>query len=162
MNQLRVLLAAAAVAVSGGAAAQVTEALVAGSAGIVGADSSTVVPLQGTVTGQPESVAFSGQARISSRLARDPDFGRPHLVVTIDLTGVSGTGTSTRAKYLVASTELVQRRVAESQKVDITFPFAKSGGAPQSAVASFLLSVDTTSGAVKSATGSIATPSLPR
>jgi hypothetical protein len=126
--------------------------------------SNSLVPLSGTVTAQPESVTFSGNARIASRLAKDPDFGAPHLVLTVDLTGVAGTGSSTHATYVISGPELVQRRLVASQRVEITFPFAKSSGAgtPQSGVASFLLDVDTTTGAVKSASGSIASPNFPR
>jgi hypothetical protein len=63
---------------------------------------------------------------------------------------------------VISGPELVQRRLTASQRVEITFPFAKTGGAPQSGVASFLLDVDTTTGAVERASGSIATPNFPR
>src|ERR687895_696327 len=52
------------------------------------------VPIRGIVSGEPESVAFSGQAQIKSRLVRDPDFSRPSLLLTIDLSSVSGVGSS--------------------------------------------------------------------
>jgi hypothetical protein len=170
MTKLRVFLALAGVMACGAAAAQTAQsaqsaASLEAAALAVPAPafaSTSLVPLTGTVSTQPESIAFSGNARIASRLAKDPDFGAPHLVLTIDLTGVAGTGSSSRAKYVISGPELVQRRLSASQRVEITFPFAKSGGAPQSGVASFLLDVDTATGAVKTASGSITSPSFPR
>jgi len=125
---------------------------------------STVVPIQGTVNGPPESVVFSGQARVSSRLAPDPDFNAPRLMLTIDLSGVSGVGSSTRAKYVISGTETVQRRLAFSHLVEIMFPFSKSNTAgassERSGVASFMLSFDLNTGAVTTATAAVATPNL--
>jgi hypothetical protein len=113
-------------------------------------------------SGQPESVSFSGQARISSRLVPDPDFGRPSILLRIDLSGLSGVGASTGARYVVSSKELVQRRLAGSHVVVINFPFTASNGAgtPQSAVASFALDFDFNTGAVTKATGTILTPNF--
>jgi hypothetical protein len=116
------------------------------------------------VSGQPESVAFSGQAQVSSRLVRDPDFGRPVLLLTVNLSTVSGVGSSTKAKYVVATEELVQRHVAPSHEVEVTFPFMKSGSTDASAartgVASFAFSFDVNTGAVTSATGKVASPNF--
>ena len=122
-----------------------------------------LVPISGIVSGQPESVAFSGQAQVNSRLAPDPDFGRPTLVFTIDLTGVSGVGSSTAEKYVISGPEIVQRGLAASHQVEITFPFVKSTmgmSATRTGVASFTLDVDVNTGAVTSATGSVASPSF--
>ena len=123
--------------------------------------SASTVSIKGIVSGQPESVSFSGNAQINSRLARDPDFNRPVLILTIDLGSVSGVGSSTRAKYVIPSKELVQRHVAPSHQVEITFPFMKSGSDGSSArtgVASFAFSFDTSTGAVTSASGNVASP----
>src|SRR5262245_58389822 len=87
----------------------------------------TLVPVSGVVTGSPESVTFSGNAKVGTRLAPDPDFGRPSLVVSIDLTGIAGVGASTRTKYAIGGPEIVQRRLAPSYTVDLTFPFYKNG-----------------------------------
>jgi hypothetical protein len=125
--------------------------------------SASGVSIRGVVTGQPESVSFSGQAQIGSRLVRDPDFGRPVLLLTIDLTGVSGVGQSTRAKYVIAGPEVVQRHFATSRSVEVTFPFMRSGSDGSSArtgVASFDLSFDSSTGAVTSAIGKVASPSF--
>jgi hypothetical protein len=125
--------------------------------------STSGVSIKGIVTGQPESVSFSGQAQIASRLVQDPDFGNPVLLLTIDLSSVSGVGQSTKAKYVVPSQELVQRHLAPSHDVEITFPFVRSGTDGLSArtgVARFALSFDPSTGAVTSATGKVASPSF--
>lgn len=125
-----------------------------------------LVPLRGIVTGSPESVSFSGDARVSSRLAKDPDFNSPRLVLTIDLRGVTGVGSMTGAKYAVWGPELVQRRVASSHTVEITFPF-KSDISPTAAtartgVASLVLDFDVNTGAVTGASGGVSSPNFPR
>lgn len=125
-----------------------------------------LVPIKGMVSGSPESVSFSGQAKVSSRFAPDPDFNRPRLVLTIDLTAIAGIGSSTGAKYVVYGPELVQRPVAASQAVEITFPF-KSSTSPAAAtartgVASFALEFDVNSGAITAASGSVSSPNFPR
>ena len=122
------------------------------------------VSIKGVVSGQPESVSFSGQAQISSRLVQDPDFGNPVLLLTVNLGSVSGVGQSTKAKYVIASQELVQRHLAPSHRVEITFPFMKSGSTDASSartgVASFAFDFDTITGAVTSATGKVASPAF--
>jgi hypothetical protein len=131
-------------AIAGGTPAQSVDAL---------------VPIAGIVSGQPESVAFSGQAQIRSRLAPDPDFGSPTFVLTIDLSGVSGVGSSTKAKYVVSTQAIVQRRVAGSHRLEVTFPFMKSDStdltSARSAVASFAVDFDVNTGAVTGATGNV-------
>lgn len=120
--------------------------------------STTLVPINGTVAGQSESVVFSGQAKVNSKLAPDPDFNRPSLVMSIDLTGLSGVGKSTKAKYVITGPENVQRGVAASQLVEFVFPFAKAGssvGSAQSGAASFALGFDTSTGVVTSASGNV-------
>jgi hypothetical protein len=116
--------------------------------------STSGVSIKGIVTGQPE---------IGSRLVRDPDFGRPVLLLTIDLSSVSGVGQSTKAKYVVPTQELVQRHLAPSHDVEITFPFMRSGSDGLSArtgVASFALSFNPSTGEVTSATGKVASPNF--
>ncbi|MFL6572319.1 MAG: hypothetical protein ACJ8G4_11235 [Burkholderiales bacterium] len=119
----------------------------------------SVVSVSGIVSGSPESVSFSGTATIGTRLAPDPDFGSPSLVVSIDLTGVSGVGSSTRTKYVISGPEIVQKRLVPSYAVDITFPFYKSGtmgtAGARSGQATFSFNVDSATGAVNGAIGSI-------
>jgi hypothetical protein len=144
-------------------AALLLVAAMAGGAPAWAAD--TLVPIAGIVSGDGESVSFSGQAQISSRIATDPDFGRPSLLLTIDLSGVSGVGSATSAKYVVRSLENVQRRVAASHRVEVTFPFTKGNDAGQlnaarSGVASFTLNFNPATGAVTSATGNVSSPAF--
>ena len=128
--------------------------------------STALVPINGTVSGQPESVVFTGQATVSSKLAPDPDFNRPSLVMTIDLTGLSGVGSSTKTKYVIAGPERTQRGVAATHLVEFVFPFAKSGtmslGSARSGVASFALGFDLNTGAVTSASGNVTSANPPR
>jgi len=119
----------------------------------------SLVSVSGIVSGTPESVSFSGTAKIGTRLAPDPDFGSPSLVVSIDLTGISGVGSSTRTKYVISGPEIVQKRLVPSYAVDITFPFFKSGtlgtSGARSGQATFSFNVDSATGAVSGAIGSI-------
>jgi hypothetical protein len=128
--------------------------------------STALVPINGTVMGQPESVVFSGQAKVNSKLALDPDFNRPSLVLTIDLSGLSGVGSSTKTKYVIAGPERTQRGVAATHLVEFTFPFARSGamslGSAQSGVASFALGFDLNTGVVTSASGNVTSANPPR
>jgi hypothetical protein len=124
----------------------------------------SAVPIKGIVSGQPESVSFSGQAQISSRLVRDPDFNKPSVLFTIDMSSVAGVGSLTKAKYVIPSGELVQRRLGATHQVDITFPFLKSGStegsSARSGVASFALSIDVNTGAITSGAGNVVSPSF--
>jgi hypothetical protein len=125
--------------------------------------STALVPVSGTVTGASESVAFSGQARVQSKLAPDPDFNRPSLVLSIDLSGVDGVGSASTAKYVISGPEIVERSLAASHQIDITFPFVKSTMgmfATRSGVASFALSFDVNTGAVTNAKGNVSTPAF--
>ena len=124
----------------------------------------SLLSVSGTVTGSPESVKFSGTAKVGTRLAPDPDFGSPNLIVSIDLTSVSGVGASTRTKYVIGGPEIVQKRLAASQVIEIVFPFYKSGtdgttGA-RAGAASVSFDVNTTTGAISSASGIIVSNTL--
>jgi hypothetical protein len=123
-----------------------------------------LVAIKGVVSGAPESVSFSGQAKVTSRLAPDPDFFKPRLVLSIDLSGVPGVGSNTGAKYVISGPELLQRHVAASHTIEITFPFR--GGAstanPRTGVASFVLDFDVNTGAVTRASGNVSSPNFPR
>jgi hypothetical protein len=88
-----------------------------------------LVPIKGVVSGSPESVNFSGDAKVLSRHAPDPDFNRPRLVLTIDLRGVAGVGSSSGATYVVYGPELIQRQLAASHTVEIAFPIKSSSSA---------------------------------
>jgi hypothetical protein len=168
MNMHRALLTAVVPALLGlsaaPAGAQDSVAVSAPSAiGAFATASSSLVPVAGVVTGTPESVTFSGQALVQSVLVQDPDFGRPSLLVTVDLSSVSGVGSSTKAKYVVAAREVVQRRLASSQRVVFTFPFSRSGTTtipPRAGVMSMAFDVDLNTGAVSRVTANVGSPPL--
>jgi hypothetical protein len=124
---------------------------------------SAAVPITGTVTGRPESVAFSGRVRIQSRLAIDPDAARrSKILLQIDLSGVTGVGVSTAATYAVPAREVVFRKLAASDVVRITFPFhpasSRATTSSRTGVASLALNFDTATGAITSASASIISP----
>lgn len=122
----------------------------------------TLVDVNGTVSGAPESVVFSGTASINSRLAPDPDFGNHKVVLIVDLRSVSGVGATTLSKYLISGPDIMHRRLATTDQVSITFPFAPEGAAAgdkaRPGLASLALTFDTNTGAVTAATASVGTP----
>jgi hypothetical protein len=123
---------------------------------------SSLVKVMGIVTGSPETVAFKGTAVVTSDLARDPDFNLPQLIFTLDMSGVTGIGTTSRKQYVVSGPEIIQRRLAPTHTVEILFPFVVANGNPlsaQSGVGSFSIDVDQDTGYVVRATGDISTPS---
>jgi hypothetical protein len=87
-------------------------------------------------------------------------------VINVDLSGVTGVGSSTQAQYVVSITEVVQRPAVASDTVDITFPFVGSGAtdsySAQTGVVSFALSFNLNTGAVTSATASVGSPDFPQ
>src|SRR5262245_50060481 len=94
----------------------------------------TASSVQATVNGQTgtggatESVTFSGKALITARVMEDPDFRTPPIVVlTVDLSGVSGVGATSKKKYVTTDKAIVQRRLRPSDSVAISFPYWVSG-----------------------------------
>ena len=101
-----------------------------------------------------EAIKFIGAVVVNSRVAADPDFGRPSLVMDFDLTGVTGTGAQSGIKYLLTSQEHVIRPLAPHQNVEFTFPMATDENAPISKVrvgsARFVMNVDLKTGLITS------------
>jgi hypothetical protein len=121
-----------------------------------------LVAVQGTVSGGAESVSFSGKAKVSADVVTDPDFGgTPTVVLSIDLSGLSGVGAATRKKYVTAAGDIVNRRLAAGDTLEYTFPFYESGASPSSArvgLVSFSLSFDVNTLKLTSASGRIGSP----
>src|SRR2546430_188888 len=116
-----------------------------------------LIPVSGTVSGQPESVRFSGQARVSSELVLDSSRTRPPhppaVILIIDLSGVSGTGSSSGARYTAGGDGTpVFRQLSSTDTVQIPFPFSRGTtigmSSVRTGVASFALSFDTYTGAI--------------
>src|SRR5258708_4866007 len=89
-----------------------------------------LIPVSGIVSGQPESVRFSGQARVSSELVLDTSRTRPphppSVILIIDLSGVSGTGSSSEARYAVGGDGTpVFSQLATTDPIQIPFPFTR-------------------------------------
>jgi hypothetical protein len=123
---------------------------------------SALVTIKGIVSAPAESVSFSGQAQVNTNVVTDPDFGNPPTVIlSIDLSGVTGVGSSSRKKYVVASKDVLNRRLSPGDTVQVNFPFYVSGASPTSAsvgTASFNLSFDTATLKLTGASGAIASP----
>jgi len=121
-----------------------------------------LVSVMGTVSGGAESVSFSGQAKVSANVVTDPDFGgTPTIVLSIDLSGLSGIGAASRSKYVTAAGDIVNRRLTAGDTVEYTFPFYQSGASPTSArvgLVSFNLGFDVNTLKLTSASGRIGSP----
>ena len=104
--------------------------------------------------GNVEAIRFEGQATVNSRLASDPDFGNPTLIMLFDLTGVTGTGAQSGTKYVLTTQEHIIRPLTANHNVEFTFPMATDEDAPISRVrvgsARFVMNVDTTTGVITS------------
>jgi hypothetical protein len=84
------------------------------------------------------------------------------ITLTIDLSGISGTGKSTRAKYVTNAREIALRRLTATDLVEVAFPFYVNGtnGFPSSrtGLARFSFAYDVNTGALTSASGSLTSP----
>ena len=123
---------------------------------------SALVPVKGAVVGAPETVNFSGQAKVSANVVTDPDFGaQPTVLLSIDMTGVTGVGASTGKKYLVSGPGTMNRRLNAADLVQVTFPFYQSGASSTTArigAASFSLGYSVSTLKLTGASGQIASP----
>jgi len=123
---------------------------------------SALVTVKGAVVGAPENVNFSGQAQVKANVVTDPDFGgQPTVVLTIDMSSVTGVGASTGKKYLVSGQETLNRRLNAADLVQVTFPFYPSGASPTSSrigSASFSLGYNVSTMSLTGASGQIASP----
>lgn len=110
-----------------------------------------------------ESISFSGQAVLRAVVADDPDFGTaPIVVLTVDLSKVTGVGSMSQKKYVTSNQSIIQRRLRSSDAVRFTFPFWPSGttGITSSRVggAYFSFSFDVNAKTLTGASGSITSP----
>jgi hypothetical protein len=123
---------------------------------------SALVTVTGIVSGSPESVSFSGQAQVKANVVTDPDFGNPPVVVlSIDLSNITGVGSSTGKRYVIANQEIITRTLAAADTVQMTFPFAltsTSTNPPGLGLASFNVSFDVNTLKMTGATGAIGNP----
>lgn len=121
-----------------------------------------LVPVYGAVFGLPESVSFSGQAQLDAKVVADPDLGAPPTVVlSINLSQVSGVGSLTGKKYVTSSQEILNRRLTADDLIQISFPFFPSGGGISSArigIAFFNLSFNVSTGKLTWAKAEVISP----
>jgi len=119
--------------------------------------------VSGTVVGSPESVSFSGSVAVNSKRVSDPDFGGSDVViVSVDLSGMKGTGLSSGKVYAVSGQEIVQRQLTAADTLLVTFAFSPSGSAmsmsPRIGAAKLALSFDVTTGALTRASAVVSNP----
>jgi len=163
------LLAAVAASLVSGSPANAQTAISSATTSSVSTSSTTsttatsaLVPVTGIVSGSPESVSFSGQVQVNASVVTDPDFGSaPTVVVSFDLSTITGVGSSTKKKYVVTNQEILTRKLTAADSVQMTFPFNVSGGGIESSsvgLASFNLSFDVNTMKLTGASGSIASP----
>jgi hypothetical protein len=116
----------------------------------------------GVVTGGAESVSFSGKAKVSANVVTDPDFGgTPTVVLSIDLSGLSGVGASTRKKYVTADGRSSTGGSRPGTSCSTTSRSTRTGASAMSArvgSVSFNLSFDVNTLMLTGATGSIGSP----
>ncbi len=127
------------------------------------ATTSVAVAVQGTASAPSESVSFSGQANLVAQVGTDPNLpAAPAVVVLwVDLSGVTGVGASSNKKYVTTDRYIVNRPLAATDLVQLSFPFYLSGGNPQAAsvgMTTFNLSYNTSTLQLTAATGSIGNP----
>ena len=120
------------------------------------------VPIAGTVFGLPESVFFSGTARITVRPAQADVAAVPRVVVSIDLGDLSGKGLTTGTVYSAGGQFNLTRPLVAGDVIQATIPFFVRGSGPtapgRTAVASFSFDYDIATGALTSARASLAAP----
>jgi hypothetical protein len=114
----------------------------------IASSTTTTVPYSGTVHGQPENVFLSGLVEIGAVVVRDPDFGKPPVVVlSIDFSNVVGQGQKTGTAYVASGNQVLLRPLVKTDKVEVIFPFFPSGAqgllSARTALASFTLTYDT-------------------
>lgn len=123
---------------------------------------SALVTIKGIVSGAPENVVFSGQAQLNANVVTDPDFNRPPTVVlSIDLSKVTGVGSSSGKKYVTSAQTVLNRGLNVADAIQLAFPFVQSGGSAMSSrvgVASFSLSYNVGTMKLTGATGQITSP----
>ena len=142
-------------------AAIVAPALCLGSTPASAPVTTLMVPIAGTIDGQPESVAFSGRAQVKARVL----FGTSAKVeLSVDLGQMVGIGTSTGNTYVTATQEILNRPLTVADLFDVTFTFVPAGGGSESArigTANFNLGFDIDSGRLIGAEAEVVSPDFP-
>ena len=100
-----------------------------------------------------EKINFAGEAIVNSRVALDPDFNQPSLIVLFDLLNITAVGAQSGTRYVVSSQEYVIQPLAPNQNIDFTFPMTTDVNAPlemaRTGSAHFVLQVDLLTGVVR-------------
>jgi hypothetical protein len=106
------------------------------------------------------SVTFSGEVKLASRLARDPELGNHKVLLTIDLSGLSAV--KNKVTFRTAYREEFIKPLAANHRIDFMFPVTVESETTLSQVimaqASIALNVDPASGDITSATATVTAP----
>ncbi len=111
--------------------------------------------LVGAPSAQTEMVKFAGTASVTGRVLLDPVFnGPPVLELVIDLTALTGVGSSTGLSYVSLGNTVIQRPLKAVDVVQITFPFYVDGdpGSARSGLATLNVTYSEAAGLNVSAT----------
>lgn len=124
------------------------------------------IPIAGTVTYGPESVALSGRALIRTIPVTDPTFGGPPgVVLSVNLLTVTGVGLSTGTRFVATGENNLTRLFRPADTIEVTFPFFPVGTrgttSARSGLVTFNLTFDGISGALTGAIGNVTTPVFP-
>ncbi|WPC06104.1 hypothetical protein SBP02_04950 [Pseudomonas benzenivorans] len=126
-------------------------------------ESLLVVPIAGSLDGEPEDIELQGRAKIRSTAFTDADLGEPPgVLLAIDFLNVIGVGESTGTRYFVHGEHTVVRRLRESDRVELSFPISPVGARETAATravrAAFELSFDLDNGKLQAATARFSSP----
>ncbi|TMA22798.1 MAG: hypothetical protein E6J85_03635 [Deltaproteobacteria bacterium] len=124
--------------------------------GAAAGDPVLVVPVHGSVKGTSGSISFSGDARVTSHVRTDTEFGDPPgVTVYVNLKGVTGTDDSGK-KYEASGEQQIVRPFQESDTIEVTFSYHAVGSDTSGGGAgtmSFKLRFDSKTGTLLQADG---------
>jgi hypothetical protein len=111
-------------------------------------------------TGLPETVMFSGAVVVTATVVTDPALP-PGVVVSVDGTGVTGTGNKTKTVYVNTCQANLTRLFGPTDTIQTTFAFFQdaAGGymSAKTGVLTLNLTYDTATMALTNVTGSVGT-----
>jgi len=112
---------------------------------------STMVPFVTTLKGSTETVSFTGTARLDTQVILDNILGNaPVMEIVVDMSGVTGVGTSTGSTYSISGPAILHRPLSANDLIRVTFPFYRGSDlfGAETVEATFNCKFDTATGAV--------------
>lgn len=101
------------------------------------------VPVDGSVGNGTDTVAFSGDMSIATRLIDDPVFNGPRLLeLVVDFSNVKGVGKGAgQAAFTSTAQAIVHRPLLAFDPIEITFPYTPGNNASASLTAKATINV---------------------